>query len=199
MSEEKETLAQSAENDELQDEAKTDQDETKTDQTNQADDTTGSGEPAEVDWASEAERYKALAEEHQTRMLRALADMENMRRRVRKEQEDMAKYASLRLIENLLPVMDNFERALTADKENMTVESLLQGVDMVYRQIKQVFDQEGLSAIEAVGKPFDPHFHQAVMQVDDPDSESGVVVEELQKGYQFKDRVIRPSMVKVNS
>lgn len=153
---------------------------------------------AAVDWEKEAAQWKAQAEENQNRMLRALADMENLRRRVRKEQEDLAKYASLKVVEELLPVLDNFERALAADKESMTVESLLAGVDMVYRQMTQVFEKEGLVAIQATGQPFDPHVHQAVMQVNDPAFESGVVVEELQKGYMFKDRVVRPAMVKVN-
>jgi len=148
---------------------------------------------------SEVERLQALVEESQNKMLRAMADMENMRRRFRKEQEDLAKYASLKVIESLLPALDNFERALAVDKEQLTVESLLQGVNMVYRQMVQVFEQEGLTPIEATGKAFDPNLHQAVMQVEDPNFESGVVVEELQKGYQFKERVIRPAMVKVNA
>jgi molecular chaperone GrpE len=154
---------------------------------------------AEIDWEQEAARWKAQAEENQNRMLRALADMENLRRRVRKEQEDLVKYASLKVIEELLPVLDNFERALSADKESMTVDSLLQGVNMVYRQMLQVFEKEGLAPIQAAGQPFDPNVHQAVMQVEDANFASGVVVEELQKGYVFKDRVVRPAMVKVNA
>lgn len=155
-------------------------------------------EVGEMNWEQEAAHWKAQAEEHQNRMMRAMADMENLRRRVRKEQEDLAKYASQKLVEELLPVLDNFERALAADKESMTVDSLLTGVNMVYRQMVQAFDKEGLTAIEAKGKPFDPHIHQAVMQTQDPEFESGVVVAELQKGYMFKDRVVRPSMVQVN-
>jgi len=155
-------------------------------------------ESAEGNWEQEAARWKAQAEEHQSRMLRALADMDNLRRRVRKEQEDLAKYASLKIVEELLPVLDNFERALAADKEAMTLDSLLAGVNMVYRQMTQVFDKEGLTPIEVKGQPFDPHVHQAVMQTQDPEFASGTVVEELQKGYMFKDRVVRPAMVKVN-
>jgi molecular chaperone GrpE len=153
----------------------------------------------DIDWQKEAEKWKAQAEENQNRMMRALADMENLRKRVRKEQEDLAKYASLKVIAELLPVLDNFERALAADKESTTVDSLLQGVNMVYRQMVQVFEKEGLTPIQAAGQPFDPNIHQAVMQVEDANFESGVVVEELQKGYQFKDRVVRPAMVKVNA
>nr|WP_142064583.1 nucleotide exchange factor GrpE [Brevibacillus sp. AG162] len=155
-------------------------------------------EATEMNWEQEAAHWKAQAEDHQNRMLRAMADMDNLRRRVRKEQEDLAKYASLKIVEELLPVLDNFERALAADKESMTVDSLLEGVNMVYRQMVQVFDKEGLAAIEAKGKPFDPHIHQAVMQTQDPEFDPGVVVAELQKGYMFKDRVVRPAMVQVN-
>ncbi|RNB78493.1 nucleotide exchange factor GrpE [Brevibacillus nitrificans] len=155
-------------------------------------------ESAEVNWEQEAAHWKAQAEEHQNRMLRAMADMDNLRRRVRKEQEDLAKYASQKIVEELLPILDNFERALAADKDSMTLESLLTGVDMVHRQMVQVFEKEGLAAIAAKGQPFDPHVHQAVMQTQDPEFDSGVVVEELQKGYMFKDRVVRPAMVKVN-
>ncbi|GEB31922.1 molecular chaperone GrpE [Brevibacillus sp. 1238] len=164
-------------------------------QVNEAVDAQDAGE---VNWEQEAAQWKAQAEEHQNRMLRAMADMDNLRRRVRKEQEDLAKYASLKIVEELLPVLDNFERALAADKESMTVESLLTGVNMVYRQMVQVFEKEGLTPIEAKGAPFDPHVHQAVMQTQDPEFDSGVVVAELQKGYMFKDRVVRPAMVQVN-
>ncbi|WP_373688747.1 nucleotide exchange factor GrpE [Brevibacillus daliensis] len=151
------------------------------------------------DLEKEVERLQALVQEQENRILRTLADMDNMRRRVRKENEDLQKYASQQVVESLLPAVDNFERALAVDPTSASAESILQGVQMVYRQVMQVFEQEGLQPIEATGKPFDPQFHQAVMQVSEPDHESGVIVEELQKGYQFKDRVIRPSMVKVNS
>lgn len=160
---------------------------------------TAQEETEQIDWQQEAENYKAQAEELNNRLLRAMADMDNMRRRLRKEQEDLAKYASQKVVEELLPVLDNFERALSADKESMTVDSLLTGVDMVYRQMVQVFEKEGLAPIPAKGHPFDPHVHQAVMQASEPDVESGVVIEEFQKGYLFKDRVIRPAMVKVNA
>lgn len=148
--------------------------------------------------AEELNRAREEAKENYNRYLRVMADMENLRRRVRKEQEDLAQYASLKVVEALLPALDNFERALSQDKETLTVDSLLQGVEMVYRQMKQVLEQEGLTPIESLGKPFDPNLHQAVMQAEDPEQESGVVVEEFQKGYLFKDRIIRPSMVKVN-
>ncbi|MFM1651529.1 nucleotide exchange factor GrpE [Brevibacillus sp. B_LB10_24] len=168
---------------------------------NQAAETADTAENAaeQTDLADELARYKALAEENQNRLLRAMADMDNMRRRMRKEQEDLAKYASINLVEAMLPALDNFERALSVDKETLTVDTLLEGVNMIYRQMVQMLEKEGLSPIESVGKPFDLNVHQAVMQVEDPAFESGVIVEELQKGYLFKDRVIRPAMVKVNA
>ncbi|QDX93265.1 nucleotide exchange factor GrpE [Brevibacillus laterosporus] len=152
-----------------------------------------------IDLAMEVERLQAQLQEQENRLLRNLADMDNMRRRSRKEQEDLQKYASQKVVESLLPALDNFERALAVDPSTATAESILQGVQMVYRQVVQVFEQEGLQAVESVGKAFDPHVHQAVMQVEDSNYEANTVVEELQKGYQFKDRVIRPAMVKVNS
>ncbi|AIG25732.1 nucleotide exchange factor GrpE [Brevibacillus laterosporus] len=152
-----------------------------------------------TDLAMEVERLQAQLQEQENRLLRNLADMDNMRRRSRKEQEDLQKYASQKVVESLLPALDNFERALAVDPNTATTESILQGVQMVYRQVMQVFEQEGLQAIESVGHAFDPHVHQAVMQVEDSKYKANVVVEELQKGYQFKDRVIRPAMVKVNA
>ncbi|AUM64346.1 nucleotide exchange factor GrpE [Brevibacillus laterosporus] len=161
---------------------------------------TETGETSETsDLAMEVERLQAQLQEQENRLLRNLADMDNMRRRSRKEQEDLQKYASQKVVESLLPALDNFERALAVDPNTATTESILQGVQMVYRQVMQVFEQEGLQAIESVGHAFDPHVHQAVMQVEDSKYEANVVVEELQKGYQFKDRVIRPAMVKVNA
>lgn len=145
---------------------------------------------------AEAERK---AEENYQKFLRAQADLENFRRRTRKEREEQTKYASLPLIEQLLPVLDNFDRALAASTEASDVENFAKGVDMVFRQVKEILQKEGLEPIEAIGTPFDPNFHQAVMMVDSEEHESGIVVEEVQKGYKLKDRVIRPAMVKVSS
>lgn len=143
---------------------------------------------------------KQQIEESQNRYLRVQADFDNFRKRTRKEKEDLLKYASQPLVEGLLPAIDNLERALTAAQDTSTGDNSLRvGVEMVYRQLVQVLQQEGVVAIESEGKPFDPQFHQAVMQEENPDQESGIVLQELQKGYLLKDRVIRPSMVKVNA
>lgn len=141
---------------------------------------------------------EAKLEEMENRMLRAQADFENFRRRSRLDMEAQQKYRAQSLISDLLPAIDNFERALKIEAEDEKTKSVLQGMEMVYRQILQALENEGVEVIEAVGKPFDPRLHQAVMQVKDENFESNVVVEELQKGYKLKDRVIRPSMVKVN-
>lgn len=138
------------------------------------------------------------AEESQQRYLRAQADFDNFRRRTQKEKEDLARYASEQLIKQLLPVVDNFGRALEASKNGGDAESFAKGVDMIFRQLEQTLESEGLKAMETVGQPFNPDLHQAIMQVESDEHEEGIVVEEVQKGYVLKDRVLRPAMVKVS-
>jgi molecular chaperone GrpE len=137
-------------------------------------------------------------EEGNNRYLRLQADFDNFRRRTRLESEASEKYRSQTLISDILPSLDNFERALKLDVEDSQSNQLLQGMEMVYRGLLDALKKEGLMPIEAVGKEFDPHLHQAVIQGEDESSGSNVVLEEYQKGYMLKDRVIRPSMVKVN-
>ena len=139
-------------------------------------------------------KYDALNE----RYVRLHADLENFKRRSRQDQAAAVKYRAQDLLVELLPVMDNFERALQVQATAKEAIAIRQGVEMVYRQFEAALKNEGLQVIEAVGKPFDPFVHQAIMQVKEDNVDSGVVVEELQKGYQYKDRVLRPSMVKVN-
>ncbi|MGN7177378.1 nucleotide exchange factor GrpE [Paenibacillus sp. FSL R5-0490] len=137
-------------------------------------------------------------EEAENRIYRLQADFENSRRRARLDLEASEKYRAQSLISDLLPALDNFERALQMEAENEQAKSILQGMEMVYRSLVEAIKKEGAEQIEAVGKEFDPHMHQAVMQVEDENFDSNIVVEEFQKGYKLKDRVIRPSMVKVN-
>lgn len=164
---------------------------------NPADEAANGGEAEK--YRQEAEKFRQEAEENHQRLLRLQADYDNFRRRTRQEKEEFAKYASQSVVERLLPVLDNFERALAAGRNAADLESFIKGVDMIYRQLSDVLAQEGLEAIAAVGEPFNPEFHQAVMQVESDEHEDGVVVEEFQKGYKLKQRVIRPSMVKVNA
>ncbi|SFA52995.1 molecular chaperone GrpE [Anoxybacillus pushchinoensis] len=143
-------------------------------------------------------QLEAKLAETENRFLRLHADFDNYRRRVRLDMEAAEKYRAQSLVSDLLPILDNFERALQVQVEDEKAKSLLQGMEMVYRALIEALKKEGVEVIESVGKPFDPHVHQAVMQVDDQNYEPNTVVEEFQKGYKLKDRVIRPAMVKVN-
>ncbi|MEH7124081.1 nucleotide exchange factor GrpE [Bacillus sp. JJ1532] len=135
----------------------------------------------------------------ENRYYRLQADFDNSRRRARLDIESSEKYRAQKLISDLLPAIDNFERALQMESDNEQVKSVLQGMEMVYRSLLEALKNEGAEQIEAVGKEFDPQVHQAVMQAEVEGFESNTVVEEFQKGYILKDRVIRPAMVKVNS
>lgn len=152
----------------------------------------------EKEYLQEIAMLKNKLEEADNRYLRLQADFDNFRRRTRLDIEANEKYRAQKLITDLLPAIDNFERALKMEADNEQTKSLLQGLDMVYRSMMDALKKEGVEAIEAVGKEFDPHQHQAVMQAEDENFGPNVVVEEFQKGYMLKDRVIRPSMVKVN-
>lgn len=146
----------------------------------------------------EIDQIKSELEQSEDRYLRLRADFDNMRRRHQLELESIEKYRAQKLLTQLLPVIDNFERALQVDVTSDDAKSLYKGIEMVYNAFIEAIKQEGLEAIPAEGKPFDPNVHQAVMQESDPEKESGIVLKELQKGYKLKDRVIRPSMVSVN-
>ncbi|MCT2537614.1 nucleotide exchange factor GrpE [Aquibacillus koreensis] len=147
---------------------------------------------------SEVEKVKQEKDEIYQRLLRVQAEYDNFRKRTQKEKEADRKYRSQSLITELLPVVDNFERALQIEVEDSSASGVVDGLKMVYRQLTDALKNEGVEEIEAKGQEFDPHLHQAVMQVEDDQFDSNVVVEELQKGYKLKDRVIRPAMVKVN-
>lgn len=148
--------------------------------------------------AEKVAELEAKLDETENKMLRLQADYENFKRRSRLDQEAAQKYRSQSLVTDIIPALDNFERALQIEAVDEKSKSILQGMEMIYNQLIQAIQNEGVEAIESVGLPFDPNFHQAVMQVEDENFESNTVVEELQKGYKLKDRVIRPAMVKVN-
>ena len=141
------------------------------------------------------EKYEAELAEKENRYLRLQADFENFRRRTRQEKEELANLVTQNLLKDLLPFLDNFERALAA--EGSEESGLRAGVEMMYKQLVEALKKEGLEYIETKDKPFDPNFHQAVMRVEDAEKEDGTIVAELQKGYIVKGRVIRPSMVQV--
>ncbi|WP_173916093.1 nucleotide exchange factor GrpE [Halobacillus sp. Marseille-Q1614] len=153
---------------------------------------------AEGEEQTELNQLQEEKDELQNRLLRLQADYDNFRRRTQKEKEADRKYRSQSLVEELIPVLDNFERALQVEIEGDAAQNLASGMKMVYSQFQAALEKEGVEEIPAEGEEFDPHLHQAVMQVEDDNFESNVVVEQLQKGYRLKDRVIRPAMVKVN-
>ncbi|MCR8659201.1 nucleotide exchange factor GrpE [Paenibacillus endoradicis] len=140
----------------------------------------------------------AQLDEAQQKLLRVQADFDNFRRRTQKEKEELAKYASAKLVENLLPTVDNFDRAIAASAANQDYDALAKGVDMIFRLLMSTVEAEGLITMDTIGQPFNPEYHQAVMTVETDEYEEGIIVEELQKGYLIKDKVIRPAMVKVS-
>lgn len=146
----------------------------------------------------ETEQLKAQLKEEENKYMRLLADYDNFKRRASLDQEALKKYSAQSVITNLIPVLDNFSRALVVDVKSDEARSMLEGMEMIYRNLVTALESEGLKEIEAMDQPFDPNFHQAIMTEKDADKPSGVVLEDLQKGYILKDRVIRPSMVKVN-
>lgn len=137
----------------------------------------------------------ARAEDYFNRLARMQADFDNFRRRTQKEREELIKYASEQLILSLLPVMDNFQRALEAKDEDPR--KVIEGVEMIFRQIEDVLNREGLEPIPAVGGEFDPSRHEAVMQEEAGEHPDNTVTQELRRGYYLKGKVIRPAMVKV--
>lgn len=145
----------------------------------------------------DVEKLKGENAELTSRLARAAADYENYRRRMAREKEELAVYANQRLLLQLLPVLDNLDRALAAPQAEGD-EKLRQGVELTARSFRDILAKEGVTPIEATGQPFDPNLHEAVMTVESDEHEDGTVVAEFQRGYRLGDRVIRPSMVQVS-
>ena len=144
-----------------------------------------------------AEKLEADLAEKDAQMLRLRADFDNFRRRSAKEREELAAVVTQGILTDMLPLLDNFERALSA--EGSDLDSFRAGVSMIYKQMQEALAKNGLEVIDTKDKKFDPNFHQAVMRVQDPEKEDDTIEQELQKGYMAKGRVIRPSMVQVVS
>ena len=136
-------------------------------------------------------------EELEDKVKRQLAEFENFRNRTEKEKSRMYEFGAREVIEKMLPVVDNFERGLAAIPEAEKGGPVASGMEMIYKQIMTTLEGLGVTPIEALNKPFDPNFHNAVMHVEDDEIEESTVVEEFQKGYIYKEHVIRYSMVKV--
>lgn len=138
-------------------------------------------------------------EELNDKVKRQMAEFENFRKRTEKEKTQMYDMGAKSIIEKVLPVIDNFERGLAAVPEENKDDAFVTGMDKIYKQMLTELESIGVKAIEAVGEEFNPDFHNAVMQVESEEYESGVVAQELQKGYMYKDSVVRHSMVAVVS
>jgi len=139
--------------------------------------------------------FEAQLKEKDDRILRLQADFENFRRRTAKEKEELGAVITQNMLGDLLPLLDNFERAMAVEQTDG--EAFRTGVEMIFTQLKEVLDKNGLEHIEAEGQPFDPNVHQAVMRVENPDVADGTITQVLQKGYRAKGRIIRPAMVQV--
>ena len=131
------------------------------------------------------------------RIMRQMAEFDNFRKRTEKEKQQMYGIGASEVIEKLLPVVDNFERGFAAMTEEEKATAFAQGIEMVYKQLMTAFSDMGVTVIDAVGCEFNPDFHNAVMQAPSEEYESGIITQELQKGYMYKDKVIRHSMVMV--
>lgn len=163
-----------------------------------SEETAETAEAAQEEAALDAEKLAAELADLNQRFLRVAADFDNYKRRTVQEKEDLVKYSNAKIMGELLPVLDAFQLALKNPGESQEAQNVIKGVEMLYRQIMQVLEQAGMSKIEAVGQPFDPKLHEAIMQVDDDSVPEDTVVEELRAGYVLNERVIRPSMVKVS-
>ena len=141
---------------------------------------------------------KEKIDELNDRLIRQVAEFDNFRKRTDKEKAQMFEQGQSSVLEKLLPVIDNFERGLQAVPEEEKDGAFADGMNKIYKQIMKQMEDLGVTPIEAVGKEFDPNFHNAVMQVESEEYESGVVAQELQKGYMFHDNVLRHSMVAVS-
>ena len=146
----------------------------------------------------EIERLQQLANDNEEKYLRLYAEFENYKRRIQNENKINKTYQAQGVLTDILPTIDNIERALQIEGDNDSFKSLQKGVQMVHESLLRALKDNGLEEIESEGQSFDPNVHQAVVQDDNPEYESGVITQELQKGYKLKDRVLRPSMVKVN-
>lgn len=147
----------------------------------------------------EIETLKLKIEDKEIQLKRLAADFDNYRRRQDIEKEDLLKYGSEKTILELLPVLDNFERAIESSKNTTDVGSIISGIEMIQKQFTESLKRQGVEIIEAIDKPFDPNFHEAVQQMVNNDKPDQTVIHEIRKGYSLNGRIIRPSMVVVST
>ena len=144
---------------------------------------------------SDADQPSSNSEDYYDKFVRLMADFENFRKRTVKEKSDLVRHGNENLVRELLPVLDNFERALASESQD--VESIRTGVEMIFTQLKSTLENFGVKSESAIGKPFDPLVHEAVSHVPSDNHEAGTVIDEHQKAYFLKDRLVRPAIVSV--
>ncbi len=149
------------------------------------------------DLRKEIEEKEKTKEEYLDYLKRLQADFDNYRKRIEKEKREIIQLANQELIEKFLHVLDNLERAEDAAKKTKDIEALIQGIDAIIKQFKKILEDEEVTPIKAVGEKFDPNLHHAMAKVETNEYPDETIVEELQKGYYYKSRVLRPSLVKV--
>ncbi len=147
-----------------------------------------------------SELKNALEEvkEYRDKYLRTLAEMDNQRKRMIRERDDFQKYANEKLILSILPVVDNFERAINAGENSNTDKKILDGVKLIFKQLKDILEKEGLKPFESVGQKFDPYKHEAFFAIESKEHEPSTILEEIEKGYLLDDKIIRPAKVTVS-
>ncbi|MCL1630427.1 nucleotide exchange factor GrpE [Sporolactobacillus sp. CPB3-1] len=149
--------------------------------------------------AAQIEALKKETEETKNRWLRTQADFDNFRKRTAKEKADSRKFRAQELVSDMLEILDNFQRALAVETVSEDGKALKKGMEMVLSKLEAALKKEGVEEIPALHEPFDPNVHQAVMQEQSEEHESGIIIQVLQSGYTLNGRVIRPAMVKVSS
>jgi len=148
---------------------------------------------------SPVEKFEAALEEAKDKYLRLQAEFQNYKKRQEKQRKDLIKYSHGEVIKDILPIIDNFQRAIESSKEDENLESLLEGIEMIKNSFDEFLEKNKVEIIDTVGEKFDTQYHHAVMKEDTEEYDHNEIIQELQKGYILEDRVIRHAMVKVAS
>ncbi len=165
--------------------------------TEETDTATGTEEKAEEKEEEKKDPKDAKIEDLNDRLMRNMAEFDNFRKRSEKEKSQMFEVGAKSIVEKILPVIDNFERGLGAVTEAEKESAFVQGIEQIYKQFTTALEEAGVKPIEAVGKEFDPEYHNAVMHGEDENYGENIISDEFQKGYMYKESVVRHSMVKV--
>ncbi|MGD9364200.1 MAG: nucleotide exchange factor GrpE [Desulfobacteraceae bacterium] len=155
--------------------------------------------PTEDDPEAKLKAAELKADEYYDRLLRTSAEFDNYKKRTTREMRDVVRYANEKLLKELLSVVDNLERAIiSAQQDSAEDDALLEGVRLTLNEIEKILERHNVQPVKALGEPFDPNFHQAMMQAESEDQPVNTVIQEMQKGYVLHDRLLRPAMVVVS-